>query len=301
MVFKHQKTKTLVTRTNGRSADAISPNFIYGCAGGCMSSYCYVGRFNDSTVYINDNVEDILASIQKWAEIQAWPKVPNQCDSKYYTVDIGCSTDIALHSKHYDLQKIFTFFNEHPFLKSTFATKYPDRIDLDKYDINPEKNRIRVSLMPQIYSYILEPKTTLIEDRINTIKRLQDKFEVHLNFSPIVYDTDRTNWLEEYQKLFMLLACKSVNLPCECIFLTYSDVQAEKAGYFIDESKSLDPTLQKDHKMDLLFPLWIQERKKSEYGGINLRYKHEIKDVMIKDFKQIYSDYFPLTNIRYIF
>lgn len=26
-----QKTKTLVTRDNGRSSDAVSPNFVYGC------------------------------------------------------------------------------------------------------------------------------------------------------------------------------------------------------------------------------------------------------------------------------
>lgn len=35
-----QKTKTLITRDNGRSADAITPNFVYGCLGGCMKSYC---------------------------------------------------------------------------------------------------------------------------------------------------------------------------------------------------------------------------------------------------------------------
>lgn len=29
----YQKTKTLHTRDNGRSADAIAPNFIYGCLG----------------------------------------------------------------------------------------------------------------------------------------------------------------------------------------------------------------------------------------------------------------------------
>ena len=35
-----QKTKTLVTRDNGRSSDAVAPNFVYGCLGGCMKSYC---------------------------------------------------------------------------------------------------------------------------------------------------------------------------------------------------------------------------------------------------------------------
>jgi hypothetical protein len=40
MKIIHQNTKTLLTRDNGRSSDAISPNFVYGCAGGCLSSYC---------------------------------------------------------------------------------------------------------------------------------------------------------------------------------------------------------------------------------------------------------------------
>jgi hypothetical protein len=26
-----QKTKTLITKDNGRSSDAVSPNFLYGC------------------------------------------------------------------------------------------------------------------------------------------------------------------------------------------------------------------------------------------------------------------------------
>ena len=53
MQIIEQSTKTLKTRDNGRSADAISPNFIYGCLGGCMKSYCYVGRYNHDKVYIN--------------------------------------------------------------------------------------------------------------------------------------------------------------------------------------------------------------------------------------------------------
>ena len=75
-----QKTKTLITRDNGRSADAISPNFVYGCLqlGGCMNSYCYVGRYNNDRVYINENIDDILFSIEKWVLHQPWKKTPNQ-------------------------------------------------------------------------------------------------------------------------------------------------------------------------------------------------------------------------------
>lgn len=198
MKIINQKTRTLKTRDNGRSSDAISPNFIYGCLGGCMKSYCYVGRFNTDKVYLNDNTGDILSSILKWAEPQPMPKIPNQVDDKYYCIDIGCSTDIPLHSKHYNWQSVFDFFNVHPKLKSTFATKYPTRFDVDKYSLSPDKHRIRVSLMPQKYADILEPNTDSIADRIAMIPKLQEKMEVHINFSPIIY---HEGWLDEYRKL----------------------------------------------------------------------------------------------------
>ena len=85
----HQKTKTLITRNNGRSSDAVAPNFVYGCLGGCMSSYCYVSRYNPDRVYCNENIDDILLSISNWVDKQPWPKIPNQTDDKYYTIDIG--------------------------------------------------------------------------------------------------------------------------------------------------------------------------------------------------------------------
>jgi DNA repair photolyase len=129
-----------------------------------MSSYCYVSRFNSDKVYINENTEQILSSIDKWVQDKPWEKIPNQCDNKYYVIDIGCSTDVPLMSKYYDWQVVFDFFNNHEKLKSTFATKYPTRFR--EYNIDPQKNRIRVSLMPQIFSNILEPNTDKIDDRI---------------------------------------------------------------------------------------------------------------------------------------
>lgn len=278
-----QKTKTLVTKDNGRSSDAVSPNFIYGCLGGCMSSYCYVGRFNHDKLYINENTDQILDSISNWVDQQPWPKIPNQCDDKYYTIDIGCSTDVALHSKHYDWQKVFTFFNDHPKLKSTFATKYPSRFPVDQYDIDPEKNRIRVSLMPQVFSDILEPHTDLIETRIAIIPRLRQKMEVHINFSPIIVYND---WLIHYRDLFTSLVDKAGHTPCECIFLTYSDIQAER------NSKDVNEICDR--------PL-IQEYKKSEYGGINRRFHHQLKSKFQEEFISVYQEFFDLSNIRYIF
>lgn len=283
MEIKKQKTKTLVTRDNGRSSDAISPNFIYGCLGGCMKSYCYVGRFNNDKLYINENTGDILSSILKWAEPQPMPKTPNQIDDKYYCIDIGCSTDVPLHSKHYNWQSVFDFFNVHPKLKSTFATKYPTRFDVDKYSLSPGKHRIRVSLMPQKYADVLEPNTDSIADRIAMIPKLQEKMEVHINFSPIIYEE---GWLDKYRNLFETLIAAGINVPCECIFLTYNNRSYQNAS---------------DDVNALCWKPEIQESKDSQYAADNIRYKYQLKAKMIAEFKELYSEYFGPKNIRYIF
>jgi len=280
-----QKTKTLVTKPNGRSSDAVSPNFIYGCLGGCMDSYCYVGRFNHDKLYINENVDQILASIDQWVEAQPWPKVPNQTDDHYYTIDIGCSTDVALHSKFYDWQKVFDFFNAHPKLKFTFATKYPSSFKLDQYSIHP-KNRIRVSMIPQGISDILEPRTDLIKTRIATFPKLYKAMDLHINFSPVVvYD----GWVEDYRQLIAEMMYDFPNgMPCEVIFLTYNEASKLRASAEVN---------------DLCWRPNIQESKNSQYSGDvnNIRYHHELKAQFIDEFKKIFGLYYPLSDIRYIF
>jgi len=278
-----QKTKTLTTRDNGRSSDAVSPNFIYGCLGGCMCSYCYVGRYNNDKVYVNENIDDILQSIDKWVKNKPWPKVPNQCDSTYYTIDIGCSTDVALMHKYYDWHRVFRFFSDSNILKSTFATKYPTLFKPEWYNLNSDSHRIRVSLMPQVYSDILEPNTDLISDRIQSIVNLQNYMEVHINFSPIIYVG---GWLEEYRKLFEEIKSAGIDVKCECIFLTYNKIQHER-----------NP----DHINELLWRPDIQECKNSQYAPDNIRYKWQLKSKMVEDFKNLYSEYFDPSNIRYIF
>ena len=279
-----QQTKTLITRDNGRSSDAVAPNFIYGCLGGCMNSYCYVGRYNHDKVYINENTEQILQSIANWVHKQPWPKNPNQCDPKYYVIDIGCSTDVALMSKHYNWQTVFDYFNYYEMPKSTFATKYPTLFKPSNYTLKPEKHRIRVSLMPQKFSDVLEPGTDSISDRIACIPMLQEHMEVHVNFSPIIY-TD--GWLDEYRKLFTELQFAAGDeLKCECIFLTHNIHQHER------NSKPVQ---------DLLWRPDIQEKKDSHYAPDNIRYQFQLKRQMIHDFTRLYSFFQAEDGIRYIF
>jgi len=135
--------------------------------------------------------------------------------------------------------------------------------------------------MPQIFSDILEPNTDLIEDRINCINKLQKVMEVHINFSPIIY---HTNWLKEYEQLFQKL--DKYNFKSECIFLTYNNNQYQRNSIEVN---------------NLCWKPDIQEYKNSEYANNNIRYQWELKNNMINDFKHIYSKYFDLSTIRYIF
>jgi spore photoproduct lyase len=248
-------------------------------ASNILTHNCYVGRYNNDRVYVNENIDQILGSVDKWVANQPWEKVPNQVDEKYYCIDIGCSTDVPLMGKYYDWQKVFDFFNEHERAKSTFATKYPTR--MREYKIDPQKNRVRVSLMPQVYSSVLEPNTDKIEDRLSSIKKLQQHFEVHINFSPIIY---HDNWLQEYEKLFQQL--KGVDFKSECIFLTYNEIQYKRNSEPVNE---------------LCWRPDIQENKNSEYADGNIRYKWQLKNQMTHQFKKLYQNYFPIESIRYIF
>lgn len=290
-IIKHQKTKTLTIRPNDRSSDFVTPNFIYGCAGGCRNSYCYVMRYNYDHIYINDNCDQILASIAKHAEGLSFPKMPNQVDPLYWTYDIGCSTDISLHWKHYDWLQVFDFFKHHPKLKATFATKYVNEKLLD-YQADG-KIRIRFSLMPQAISSILEPKTSPIEERIKAIEHFYNAgFEVHINFSPIVvYE----QWLRDYQILFTDLNSYipdkiKPSIKTEGIFLTHNEWQHQRnleRGSIESESIIWQPE--------------FQEQKRSQYGSEAVRYHHHLKTSYIHQWRRLHQQMIPWNEIRYLF
>lgn len=288
-LIKHT-TKTLHVRPNGRSADFITPNFIYGCAGGCRNSYCYVMRHNHETIYVNENIDRILEVLQK--HLESLPsKAPNQTDKLYWTYDIGCSTDVSLHWKHTDWQKVFRFFIDHPKAKATFATKY---VNEKMLDFNPnQKIRIRFSLMPKNISSLLEPGTSLIEDRIKAINTfIKAGYEVHINFSPIVA---YAGWLEDYQLLFKELDNEIDDkykpfIKAECIFLTHNTVQHKRnLANGNNESE------------ELIWKPEVQEDKISQYGGEAVRYKAHVKSNFIERWQALHNSLIPWNMIRYIF
>lgn len=277
-MIKLQETKTLVTKDNNNSANCIAPNLIYGCFGGCVSTYCYMSRYNEKRVFVNTNVDAIFNSVVKWEE--SFNKVPDQQDPIYTMVDIACNSDLVLMQKHLPepLHDYLKRYDEHPRLNSTMATKYPGLLKLDVNHFN-KKPRVRVSLMPQKYSNILEPKMSSIISRIHDINRLKELgWEVHCNYSPLIF---YPGWKEEYDNLFHMVKEIAGENKCEVIALTNHKNQMNRSS---EEARDL---MQRSYEV----------KNKS---GV-MRYPLQHKTRLLKEFKDIYKQYFSLDTIRYIF
>jgi spore photoproduct lyase len=276
--IKVQQTKTLVTKDNNNSANCIAPNLIYGCFGGCVDTYCYMSRYNGKRVFVNTNVDDIFESVVKWEE--GFTKAPDQQDPKYTMVDVACNTDLVLMQKHLPepLIDYLKRYDDHPQLNSTMATKYPKLLKLDVNHFN-KKPRVRVSLMPQRFADVLEPKMQKVADRIPEINRLKDLgWEVHVNYSPLVF---YKKWKEDYSELFKMVKDIAGVNKCEVIALTNHANQMARSS---DQAREL---------MSLSYEV------KNSSGVMRYPLKHKTR--LLEEFKELYSQYFDLDTIRYIF
>jgi spore photoproduct lyase len=287
MKMKKINRKSMLIRESGRSTDFISPSFGHGCLFNC--TYCYMKRHKPQGLDVAKNTGDILTAINNHSMFIIVDK-PNQTHNSLITYDISCNEDFALHLKYHNWKYIFDFFKDSPKAMGSFATKY---VNVNLLNYNPEKKiRIRFSLMPQKYSDLLEPNTSKIVDRIQAINTfIEAGYDVHINFSPVIV-TD--NWLEEYKELFQLVDTL-VNdsyknqVKSEVIFLTHN------------KNKHIDNLNNNVKGEDLLWNPEIQENKISQYGGINIRYKHNLKYQYIDEFKKIHNETIPWNMIRYIF
>jgi len=276
-MIKVQKTKTLDTKENDNSSNCIAPNIIYGCQGNCKS-YCYMARYNGDRVFVNSNVDEIFESVVEWEK--TYTKRPDQQDPVYTIVDIACNSDLVLMQRHMPepLLDYLKRYDDHPRLNSTMATKYPSLLTLDVNHFN-KKPRVRVSLMPQTYSDVLEPKMQPITSRIEDINRLKELgWEVHINYSPLIF---YPGWDKEYKNLFLQVKTIAGENKCEVIALTNHKLQMEKASTEAQELMK-----------------YSSEVKNS--SGV-MRYPIKHKNRLIEEFKQIYSEFFDLSTIRYIF
>mgnify|MGYP003627597690 FL=1 len=279
--------KTFKIRPSGRSTDFISPSFGYGCLYNC--SYCYMKRHQPTGLSVATNTEDILTEINSHAAFAVVDK-PNQTHEKYTTYDISCNEDFALHAKHHEWEKIFTFFKDHPDIMGSFATKY---VNNKLLSFNPEgKIRIRFSLMPQKMADIHEPNTSKIIDRIKAINDfIEAGYDVHINFSPVIV-TD--TWIKDYRELFegvdaIVDRKYKDRVKAEVIFLTHN---------FKKHIVNLESN--PETEVDLWVPN-IQESKVSQYGGKNVRYNYKLKREYIKQFVDLHDSVIPWNKIRYIF
>lgn len=288
-LVENVERKSLVIRPSGRSTDFISPSFGHGCLYNC--TYCYMKRHKPEGLTVADrkSVTDILTEINSHAWFDTTEK-PNQTHEKFITYDISCNEDFALHAKHHDWQRIFKFFRDHDLAMGSFATKY---VNPKLLEFNPKgKVRIRFSLMPTPYAKLLEPNTSKIIDRIKAINDfIEAGYDVHINFSPVIV-TD--GWLEQYRILFegvdAIVDRRYKHLvKAEVIFLTHNE---EKHLYNVQ------------HELPGEKLLWrpdIQEKKISQYGGENLRYKSGFKAERIKEFLELKDEIIPWNTTRYAF
>lgn len=176
------------------------------------------------------------------------------------------------------LHDYLKMYDDHPTLNTTMATKYPGLLNLDVNHFN-KKPRVRVSLMPQVYSDVLEPKMQRILSRIHDVNRLKDLgWEVHINYSPLIFVK---GWRQEYNDLFKSVLEIAGENKCEVIALTNHANQMNKASVEAQELMK-----------------YSSEIKNKD--GV-MRYPLSYKTKLIAQFKEIYGLYFNLQTIRYIF
>ena len=277
--------KSMIIRPSGRSTDFISPSFGHGCLYNC--SYCYMKRHKPEGLDVATNIGDILTEINSHCAFADVDK-PNQTHDEYITYDISCNEDFALHLKYYDWKRIFNFFRDHDRAMGSFATKY---VNEKLLEYNPEeKIRIRFSLMPQFYADFLEPNTSSMYERLVAIdKFIEAGYDVHINFSPVIVTE---GWLGKYKILFDEVNAyvkHKDKVKAEVIFLTHNEGKHEY---------NLANNLSGEH---LLWNPAIQEDKVSQYGGKNIRYKHDLKAQYIKEWTELHDKILPQNTIRYIF
>lgn len=283
--------KSVTTRPNTRSSNFVAPSLANGCTMSCI--YCYVprrkGYANPITVFAN--IEQILRHIERHAAKQGIKSEPDQIDPRYWVYEIGensdCSVDALLSN---NVKDTINLFKRLPNAKATFATKYVNN-ELLSYDPQ-EKARIRFSLMPPGISKIIDVRTSPIAARIAAINNFVDAgWEVHLNFSPVVYYKD---WINEYKLLFkeiddVLHEKAKQQLKCEVIFLTHNDKLHEVNLQWHPKGESY---------------IWQPEQQETKYsqtGGRNLRYKRNLKAELVAEFKTLLAENLPYCGIRYIF
>jgi DNA repair photolyase len=154
------------------------------------------------------------------------------------------------------------------------------------------RTRVRLSLMPAETATKVDLRTSRMAERIAFIDPLVAAgYEVHVNLSPVIV---HDGWLERWQELFEQLddgigPAAKAQLKAEVIFLTHNEALHEVNLGWHPTGESL---------------LWrpdIQETKRSQTGGTNVRYRSGLKGRMVRDFVALLSERLPWCEVRYAF
>ncbi|HVE62381.1 MAG TPA: spore photoproduct lyase family protein [Mycobacteriales bacterium] len=283
--------KSLTARPNGRSSDWIAPSTANGCAMAC--AYCYVprrkGYSNPITIFAN--IEKILGYVERHVGRQGRKTEPNQCDPESWVYDIGENSDCSVDARVSDnVADLIALFRGLPTAKASFATKHVNRQLLD---LDPQgRTRIRFSLMPETDSRLLDIRTTPVQERLAVIDDfVAAGYEVHVNLSPVVV---RDGWLEDWAELLEQLdqavgPAARDQLKAEVIMLTHNDRLHETNLAWHPKAEEV---------------LWrpdIQQPKRSETGGLNVRYRTGIKGRYVAELRRLIASRTPYLEVRYAF
>jgi spore photoproduct lyase len=135
-------------------------------------------------------------------------------------------------------------------------------------------------------------RTTPVAERIAAIDDfVAAGYEVHLNFSPVVV---RDGWTAEWEELLEEIddtvgPTAKAQLKAEVIFLTHNDRLHEvNLGWH-------------PRAEELLWRPELQEPKRSQTGGWNVRYRRGLKGKMVRHFTELVRGRLPYCEIRYAF
>ena len=283
--------KGLGLRPNGRSAHFIAPSTSNGCAMAC--AYCYVPRrkgfANPVSLFVN--VEEIGKAIARHARERGPLPAPDQIDPAAWVYDLGENGDLSVDAMLCDtVRDLVALFRGIPNAKGSFATKAVNR-DLLAYD--PQgRTRIRFSLMPARIARIVDVRTAAVSERIAAIDDfLRAGYEMHVNFSPVIlYEGWEADWRALFAEIDDTLSdAAKRQLRCEVIMLTHNAaLHAVNLGWHPKAEA-------------LLWRSDIQEGKRSEGGGDNLRYRAGWKGRWLARFRALLDERMPYCTVRYAF
>ena len=257
-----------------------------------LTHNCYTARrkggSNPVTIFVN--TDDVIDSIISHSNSLGPKLEPNQCDSKYWTYDIGNNNDVSLDLMISNIPlEIMEAVKHSENAKVSFATKTVNIAPLLAFDPG-DRVRIRYSLMPQSIAQYVDIRTSQISARINAINQLVDAgYEVHLNFSPVIlYPGARQDWIKLFQLIDSTLSQKAKDqLACEVIMLTHSEQLHKINEVWNPKGESF---------------LWNPKSQQTKYNKPDvICYKYDLKAKSVSNFKSVIQEHIPYCRIRYAF